>query len=204
MAGPIHFFFDFSSPYAWFALKGIEELARKHRRDIAWRPVLLWAVLKAQGLPAPLAVPARRDYLVADMVRSAAFHDIPFSLPEPLGVSTHLAARLFYALTEARPEIAPQVAHALLRAHLADGRSLTEEAVVLEIAAAFGMAEAAARAALADPGAKQHLAAAVGEAVAAGVCGSPYFVLDGEGFFGADRLPQIAWRLAGGDRREPA
>jgi len=32
--------------------------------------------------------------------------------------------------------------------------------------------------------------------VAEGVIGSPYTVVDGEGYFGADRLPQIAWRLA--------
>ncbi|QRG07334.1 DsbA family protein [Xanthobacter dioxanivorans] len=204
MAAPIRFYFDFASPYAWFALNGIEGLAREHRRSIAWRPVLLWAVLKAQGIPAPLDAPARRGYLVADMVRSAAFHGVPFALPERLGVSTHLAGRLFYALTETRPEIAPHIAHALLHAHLVEGRSLAEAAVVLETAAAFGMTEASARATLADPGTKRRLAAAVDEAVAAGVCGSPYFVVDGEGFFGADRLPQIAWRLAGGNRREPA
>lgn len=204
MAAPIRFYFDFASPYAWFALNGIEGLARAHGRDIEWRPVLLWAVLKAQGIPAPLDTPARRTYLVADMVRSAAFHEAPFTLPERLGVSTHLAGRLFYALTEARPEITPQVARAFLRAHLADGQSLAEEAVVLELAAAFGMTEGSVRAALADPTTKQRLAAAVDEAVSVGMCGSPYFVVDDEGFFGADRLPQIAWRLAGGDRREPA
>lgn len=76
--------------------------------------------------------------------------------------------------------------------------------MVLELAAAFGMTEGSVRAALADPTTKQRLAAAVDEAVSVGMCGSPYFVVDDEGFFGADRLPQIAWRLAGGDRREPA
>jgi 2-hydroxychromene-2-carboxylate isomerase len=42
---------------------------------------------------------------------------------------------------------------------------------------------------------RQRLGEAIERAVADHVCGSPYFLVDGEGFFGADRLPQIAWRL---------
>ena len=76
MAAPIRLYLDFASPYAWFALGGIERLAREHGREIEWRPVLIWAVLKAHGIAAPMNVPIKRDYLVADMVRSAAFHGV--------------------------------------------------------------------------------------------------------------------------------
>ena len=82
MATPIRFYLDFASPYAWFALDGIERLAREHGREIEWRPVLIWAVLKAHGIAAPMNVPAKRDYLVADMVRSAAFHGVPYRAPD--------------------------------------------------------------------------------------------------------------------------
>ncbi len=47
---------------------------------------------------------------------------------------------------------------------------------------------------------RERLNGAVAEAVAAGVCGSPWFFVDGEAFFGADRLPQIAWRLQANGR----
>lgn len=204
MADPIRFYFDFSSPYAWFALDPLEALARAHGREIVWRPVLLWAVFKAQGIPVPLEAPAKRAYLIADMERSAAFHGVPFRLPETLGVSTHLAARLFYALTQDRPEIAPDLVRTLLRAHLAEGRPLTEEAVLRECAAVFGASAQDTRAAFQAPAAKQCLAGAVDAAVAAGAIGSPFFVVEGEGFFGADRVPQLAWRLAGaGQGRAP-
>ncbi|QTL04018.1 2-hydroxychromene-2-carboxylate isomerase [Aquabacter sp. L1I39] len=197
MADPIRFYFDFSSPYAWFALDRLEHLARMHQREIVWRPVLLWAVFKAQGIPVPLEAPAKRAYLIADMERSAAFYGVPFRLPDVLGVSTHLAARLFYAMTQDRPHIAPALARTLLRAHLAENRPLTEEAVLLACAAAFGWGPEEARAALQAAACKQQLVAAVDEAVALGVIGSPFFVVDGEGFFGVDRLPHVAWRLAG-------
>ncbi|GGF52414.1 2-hydroxychromene-2-carboxylate isomerase [Azorhizobium oxalatiphilum] len=196
MAAPIRFYFDFASPYAWFALPGLARLATMYGRDIDLRPMLLWAVFKAQNIPPPLDVPARRAYLVADMVRSAEFHGVPFTLPAQLGISTHLAARLFYAHVRQAPEDARNLAHALLHAHMVEGRSLADETVLISCAAPFGMSAADTRAAVSDPQAKHCLSEAVDAAVAAGVCGSPYFVVDGEGFFGADRLPQIAWRLA--------
>ena len=61
-------------------------------------------------------------------------------------------------------------------------------------------------AAIDGPVGRERLAAAVADAVAAGVFGSPFVILDGEPFFGADRLPQIAWRLsrtAAGNARSP-
>ena len=42
---------------------------------------------------------------------------------------------------------------------------------------------------------RRRLSEAVDEACAANITGVPFVTLDGESFFGADRLPQIAWRL---------
>jgi hypothetical protein len=53
--------------------------------------------------------------------------------------------------------------------------------------------------ALAAPQLKERLKAECEEAIARGVCGSPFIIIDGEPFFGADRLPQIAhWLETGG------
>ncbi|HKA43994.1 MAG TPA: DsbA family protein, partial [Burkholderiales bacterium] len=41
---PIDFYFDFSSPYGYFASNKIDELAAKHGRTVIWRPILLGAV----------------------------------------------------------------------------------------------------------------------------------------------------------------
>ena len=50
----------------------------------------------------------------------------------------------------------------------------------------------------------RRLSEAIEGAVASGVCGSPWFLVDGEAFFGADRLAQIAWRLSGAAPASPA
>jgi len=49
MANPIDFYFDFSSPYGYFASTKIDDLAAKHGRSVVWRPILLGAVFKVTG-----------------------------------------------------------------------------------------------------------------------------------------------------------
>ena len=206
MAAPILFHFDFASPYAWCALPGIERLAAEHGRALEWRPVLVWALLKAHGIGAPMEAPAKRAYFVADMIRSAAFHGVPYRTPAKLPVSSHLAARLYYVVAETDPAVARALARDVLAAFCAEGEDITDAAVLARIAERHGVGAAAAEAAMAGPAGRALLAAAIDRAVADGVIGSPFFVVDGEPFFGADRLPQIAWRLAGGgrDAGEPA
>jgi 2-hydroxychromene-2-carboxylate isomerase len=53
--------------------------------------------------------------------------------------------------------------------------------------------------ALQTPEIKDRLKNEVDAAIAAGVFGSPHVIIDGEPFFGADRLPQIEqWLKTGG------
>ncbi|HEX6735523.1 MAG TPA: DsbA family protein, partial [Azonexus sp.] len=65
-------------------------------------------------------------------------------------------------------------------------------------AAQLGVDRAALAAALQSPELKARLKAECDAALAAGVFGSPHVIVDGEHFFGADRLPQIERWLADG------
>ena len=49
MAGTIDFYFDFSSPYGYFAASRIDELAAKYGRNVNWHPLLLGVVFKTTG-----------------------------------------------------------------------------------------------------------------------------------------------------------
>jgi 2-hydroxychromene-2-carboxylate isomerase len=54
-------------------------------------------------------------------------------------------------------------------------------------------------AALADPAVKERLRTETEAALAKGMFGAPYVIIDGEAFWGADRLPQIErWLASGG------
>ncbi|HNM21142.1 MAG TPA: DsbA family protein, partial [Rhodocyclaceae bacterium] len=90
-------------------------------------------------------------------------------------------------------------AHATYRALFVDDRDISGPDTVLDIAAGLGVDRQALAAALGGPELKERLKAEVGTAMAAGVFGSPTVVVDGEMFFGADRLPQLErWLAEGG------
>lgn len=204
MKAPIILWFDFASPYAYFAMDDAERLAAEHGREIEWRPILVWAVLKAQSIPAPMDPPAKRAYFDADIARSALFHSARYRAPIKFPLSSHLAARLYYTLADEDRDRARALGRDLLSAYFADNIDISKPAALTAIAQRHGLSAEAAETALEAGIGRRRLAEAIDGAVAAGVCGSPWFHLDGEAFFGADRLPQIAWRLSGAVRTLPA
>jgi 2-hydroxychromene-2-carboxylate isomerase len=204
MTAPIEMWFDFASPYAFFALDEADRLAARHGLTVRWRPILLWAALKAQGVPPPMDPPAKRAYFLADMTRSAAFFGLPYRAPTRFPISAHRAARLYYALAEHDSALARTVGRALIGAYFQDDLDISAPAPIAAVAARFGVPEAESAAAMESEAGRRALAEANEEAVAAGVCGSPWFVVEGEAFFGADRLPQLEWRLNAGSSQPGA
>lgn len=198
MADPIRFYFDFASPYAYFAAQQIGGIGQEFGREVEWRPILMWAVLKAHGIAAPMDAPVKRAYMLNDMERSAAFFGMPYRKPVKLPLSSHLAGRLFYAVRERDPVKAMALAHRLLPAFFAEQRDISDATTLSDLAAEVGISRETTADAMQSPAGRAGLEAAVAEAVTAGVVGSPHFLVDGEGFFGADRLPQLRWFLGGG------
>jgi 2-hydroxychromene-2-carboxylate isomerase len=195
MDASIEMWFDFGSPYAFFALDAAELLAARHGRTLRWRPILLWAALKAQGVPPPMDPPVKRAYFLADMARSAAFFGIRYRAPARFPISAHRAARLYYAIAERDPALARAIGRGLIDAYFQDGCDISAPEPITAVAARLGLSEVETVSAIESEAGRRGLAEANEAAVAAGVCGSPWFVVDGEAFFGADRLPQIEWRL---------
>jgi 2-hydroxychromene-2-carboxylate isomerase len=198
MKEPIEFYFDFASPYSYFMARTLDAMARECGRDVIWRPLILWAVLKAHGLPAPLDHPVKRSYVLRDMERSARFHDLPFRLPTRFPASSHLPARAFYWLQTTKPDAAKPFAHGVFQAYFVDDIDIGGAGDIARcLADADGISLDAAQAALADERAKAALQACVAAAVTEGVWGVPYVVIGGEAFFGADRLAHIESHLGG-------
>lgn len=191
----IDFYFDFSSPYGYFAAEQIDALAARFGRQVNWQPILLGVVFKATGNVLG-ANPDKWAYALNDFARSARFYDLPFSQPANFPIASQQAGRAFYWLHGQDPAAAKQLALALYRAFFVDGKNISEAEVVLDVAAGLGHDRAALAAALADDGVKALLKDATEAAIANKVFGSPFFIIDGEGFFGVDRLPQLEKWLA--------
>lgn len=200
MAEAIDFYFDFSSPYGYLLSERIDELAARHDRKVHWHPILLGIIFKATGsAPLTLQNPAKAAYSLADFERSARFMGIPYRHPSQFPLATQAAARSYYWLHGQDCALARRFAHAVFRALYVDDRDISSPDTVLDIAAGLGVDRAQLAAALQSPELKARLKDEVDQAMQVGVFGSPYVIIDGEGFFGADRLPQIEkWLASGG------
>ena len=199
MPNPIDFHFDFSSPYSFLASEQIEALAARHGRTVVFRPMLLGVIFKASG-GAPLTEQygPKARYSVHDFERSARFAGIRYRHPSKFPIGAVGASRAVLWLQQYRPDQANAFVHAVFRAFFQDDRDISDAAVVAQIAQSIGIDGEALMEAAQAPAIKDELRRRVEEAVASGVFGAPTIVVDGEVFWGNDRLPQIERWLAAG------
>jgi 2-hydroxychromene-2-carboxylate isomerase len=199
MKAPIDFYFDFSSPYSYVANEWIDALAARHGRTVRRQAILLGVTFTAAELRSPVAYPIKRDYAYRDFLRSARFERVPYTQPEPFPIPTQNAARIFWWLKDSEGEDAAAAwARAGFRAYFTRGVPLNDPAALKALAAEAGLDAEAAEHAWNNPMWKERLKRANDEAIAAGVFGAPFFVIDGEPFWGNDRKPQIEQWLAAG------
>ena len=199
-APPLDFYFDFSSPYGYLMSEKIDAVAARHGRKVRWHPILLGIIFKATGsAPLTLQNPAKAAYSIHDFERSARFMGIPYRHPSRFPLATQNAARAYYWLHGQDCALARRFAHAVYRALFVDDRDVSAADTILEIAANLGVDRSSLETALQGQEIKDRLKDEVGKALAIGVFGSPHVIVDGEPFFGADRLPQIEkWLESGG------
>ena len=199
MADPVLFHFDFSSPYGYLAAQRIDALAARHGRTVDWRPMLLGVAFRQTGMAPLTAVPLKGDYSTRDFARSARFHGVDFRMPSRFPIPSQAPGRLVTWLKVTEPSAAIPVAKALYRAYFVDDRDISDADMAADVAAESGVDRADARAAMDDPQVKDAFRRDVDEALARGVFGSPYIVVDGEPFWGVDRLEQVdRWLATGG------
>lgn len=198
--GAIDVYFDFVSPYGWIAAETVGAVATRFARPLRWHPILLKAtVLDAMGLPPPLETPLKGPYLRHDIARSLRYHGLALADSARFGFSSLAALRAAIWARNAAPEHLHALILALYRAHWSDGVDISGADTVLNIVASVGLPRTAADAALQSGAVKEALIDENAAAIRAGIFGSPTFVVAGEKFWGADRLPMVeAWIARGG------
>jgi len=199
---PIQFYFDFSSPYSYIASEWIEAVAARHGRTVQWHAVLLGVLFQSAELKPAVDYPLKRDYVLRDFERSAHFAGLPYRQPIVFPIATHQAARVFWYLNEQDPAKAVAWVHAAFRAYFTRGALLKDPEVLKALAREIGADEHAVEAAWQDEHWKLKLKQVNETAVAAGVFGAPFFIVDGEPFWGNDRQAQIErWLNSGPFKR---
>lgn len=201
MPAPIDFYFDFLSPFGYLAAMKIDDLAARHNRTANWHPFLLGiTVVKIMGLKPLLDTPLKGPYLLRDMPRLAKLLNVPLKLPEGDVMFDSLpAARAFYWMHDQHPDKAKTFAKRLYMLRFQEIADIADPERLAVEAQALGFSGNALLDGLQDPAVKQRVKEAVDEAVGRGVFGSPFFIVDGEPFWGCDRLWMLDHWLAHGD-----
>ena len=196
---PIQFYFDFSSPYGYFAALKIDGIAAGFERQVRWRPMMLGAAMKVTGAKPLAEIELKGDYCKRDWDRLARYMEVPWTLPDPFPIATLAAARAFYWLDDDDPALAKRFALAAFDEYFGKGRDITDPETVAKFAAPLGIDRDALLTAVQDQAIKQRLKDETNAAIGNGVFGSPFIVIDGEPFWGAARLWMIRrWLKSGG------
>ena len=193
----IEFWFDFSSPYAYFASEQMDRFAEDLGADVLWRPFLLGAVFPKTHMVPLIDSPIRGDYARHDWQRIARLLDVPFCLPSSHPYAATKASRAYYWLEGHIPQHAVAFAHAIFRAHFAQGRDPSEASVVADAAEHVGVSGEDLLAAIQTDEAKALLRQRMDEAAEKDVFGAPYFIVDGEPFWGWDRMAMMRQWIVG-------
>jgi len=190
-AAPLEFWFDFASGYAYFAALEIEALATRHGRTVVWRPFTLGAAFKVMGAQGLSRRPLKREYARHDWERLARLKGVAFSLPENHPRTGLPAIRAFYHLERTDAQAAAALAKRIIVGYFQDGLDTGNPNAIATVAASLGIDRETMLAGMADPEVKTIARQQGEQAVARGVFGSPWIFVDGESFWGSDRLPMV-------------
>lgn len=188
------FHFDPISPYSWLAAHQRSRIEEAGAR-LDFRPVLLAGLLAAHGTKGPAEVPSKRAYTMRDVLRIATRLQLPVRCPPTHPFNPLRALRMCTAIDDGAERA--RFGMALLDAAWARGLELADAGVLVQLAEECRLDGRALAERADEPATKQRLIAATEAAAAAGVFGVPTFGVDGELFWGEDRIDALLWRLQG-------
>jgi 2-hydroxychromene-2-carboxylate isomerase len=199
MPRQIDYYFTLLSPWTYLGHGAFIELAKQHGLAVRYRPTPLRSVFdETGGLPLPKRHPVRQRYRVLELQRWRAKRGLKLTLfPKFFPYDVSLADRIVLAIV-ARGEDPAGFIGEVLADVWAREQDMSQADLVLAAVQRAGLDPAGLIEAAGSEAIGQAYQTAIAEAVEAGVFGAPSYVLDGEIFWGQDRLDLLADALASG------
>ncbi len=195
-------YYSLSSPWAYFAGPKMQDIVRRHHVKLVLKPYDFQEVApKTGGVPIRTRPQPRRTYHALELARWRDYLGMPLNVEprhypadgKPAGWNKP-PGWMVIAAQEAGLD-AIRLSHALLRALWAEERDTSRPEVRREIAEDNGMDGESLLAAEGSEAVQSLYRRYSDEALACGVFGAPTYVLDGERFWGQDRLDFLDRRL---------
>ncbi|TCD16518.1 2-hydroxychromene-2-carboxylate isomerase [Oricola cellulosilytica] len=199
MTQAIDYYFYSASPFTYLGHKAITEVAARHGARLNYKPVNLMGLWEVSGaVPPAKRPPVRQRYRLVELARVADFRGLPINIkPAHFPVDATLADLTVAAIADPGGDPNGYMA-TLFSACWAEDKNLADEAVLRELLSAAGHdADGVIEHAKTDKIAAIR-ARNTEEAIAADAVGVPAFVLNGEVFWGQDRIEYIDQALTSG------
>ncbi|BBH46383.1 2-hydroxychromene-2-carboxylate isomerase [Pseudomonas sp. KU43P] len=199
MSKTVEFFFDLGSPASYLAWTQLPDLCARQGATLSYRPMLLGGVFQATGNASPAMIPSKGRYMFTDLGRYAERYGVPFGLPPGFPLNTLALMRGVVGMQLHAPARFEALLATLFNGLWAQRRNLGDAAVLDETLSQAGFDPAEFRDLAADTEVKAALKQTTEEAVARGVFGAPTCFVEGQMYFGQDRLDFVEQAL-----RQPA
>ncbi len=198
MTTTIDYYFSPQSPWTYFGHARFTDMARKAGATVRALPVDYSKVFPISGgLPLGKRAPQRQAYRLMELKRFSESLQLPLNIkPAFFPVVGDDAARLIIAVDlQDGADVAMRLSGAVFKAVWAEERNIADAAVLAQLLKEQGLsAERLAQSR--SPEVQQRYEANTLQAIEAGVFGAPSYVIDGEIFWGQDRLEFVAKKLA--------
>lgn len=185
--GPIDFWFTMGSTYSYLSVMRLADVARSAGIAFRWRPFHLLLILQEMKHVPFADKPAKMRYMWRDIERRAALYGLPVKFPVPYPARQSVTANLV-ALVGMREGWGADFVRAAYRRWFVQGEETGSEPNLSSSLRDIGQEPKRVLALANAPETNELLLAETDAARQLGLFGSPNFVVDGEIFWGDDRL----------------
>jgi 2-hydroxychromene-2-carboxylate isomerase len=191
MSKTVEYFFAPQSPWAYLGHARLVAIAQAKNAQIDVKPIDLGKVFSVSGgLPLAKRPPQRQAYRLTELARWSAFLNLPLN-PQPkfFPIPPDSAAKLIIAThTSLGPAAALDVTGAIMRALWAEDKNIADDATLAQVANGCGLDGQMLVKSSQTAGVQAQYERNTEQAIAANIFGSPWYIVDGESFWGQDRL----------------
>ena len=187
----IEIFWDVASPYTYLAITQLPAIAERTGAELVFRPFLLGGVFKATGNNMPGAVPAKGAHMMNDLTRWAEQYGVTIKKPGEVPFPINSVTPMRVAIVAGRKGLGREAAQALTRAYWGEGRDVSQPEVLTDVVTSLGLDPTEMVKAIQEQSVKDELRTQTGEAVERGAFGAPTMFVEGQMFWGNDRLQHV-------------
>jgi 2-hydroxychromene-2-carboxylate isomerase len=197
MASKIHFYFDFISPYAYFAWRKLPALAKKYNREIEAHPVVFGKLLDKWGQLGPAEIPPKRNWLNEYCFRYAALNGFKYNPPKKHPFNPLTALRM--SLKEVSGDDQLRVIDSIFEEGWSHGADLGDLSTLTSLLTRQSIDGETLSKKVSESEIKELLIDETTYAIEKGVFGVPTIIIDDNLFWGNDQMDHIELLLDGKD-----